>query len=87
MLGSRSIPDLGPHLLVAVGQLISFPFELHPICGLGLLLVNALANPEEQIRFANTFISDHDELVEVVKRLLGIFQDLAVSFVERFKHT
>ena len=74
LLGSRGVPNLGTHRLLAVRQGYITEHILHSVGPLRLSFVHILADSQQKVGLANTFVPDDDHLVEIVERLLGVVQ-------------
>ena len=72
LLGSRGVPDLGSHRLIAVGQGDVPEHVLDTVGPLWLSFIDVLTDSEEEVGLAYAFVADDDDLVEIIKRLSRI---------------
>ena len=72
LLGSRGVPDLGSHRLIAVGQGDVPEHVLDTVGPLWLGFIDVLTDSEEEVGLAYAFVADDDDLVEIIKRLSRI---------------
>lgn len=74
LLGTRSVPDLRSHPLVAVRQVNRFEFEFYTVGHFWFLFEDAFRYSEKEIRFAHLFITYDDYFVEVVEAFVGVIK-------------
>lgn len=74
VLGTRSVPDLCFHFLIAVGKIDGTEQEFDSVSLLRTRIVVVLGDPEQEVGLSDSLIADDNDLVKVVECLGWIVQ-------------
>lgn len=74
LLCPRGIPYLGSHSLVTIRKRHCSELKLYAIRRLGLLLKESFRDTQHEVCFADGFVTNYDDFVEVVETFLWIIK-------------
>ena len=75
-----SVPDLRFYFLVALWKRHRFEFKFDTIGGFWLRIIIVLRNSKKKVCFANKFIANHYNFVEIVKLFIGVIECIGHSW-------